>query len=313
MSVVDAERFIEILTSMIDRAIETDSKDAAGAIEFNLANVFRKRDQYQEAVTHLQRAFDHRQIYSEIPGCWDLLGGAAFRAGQYVVSAEAYTRAVQLDASVPRAQAHLADALMYAGRYRKAIEVIDGAYGSSLVDKLSIVNRIALQEVMSVTGLENQERRLITDEEIDSIESNQLEPFDLLKNVDALEPGLWSRLEGDPAHWTMPRAILLARLSLADPEIWAIATILSYADATMGDTVLNKIVDMALNDAGDGFVDALEQFLEGSGPPMADLLELARERALLFSRPRQPFMLLDSAAHFWVETDWTSRYSAHGR
>jgi tetratricopeptide (TPR) repeat protein len=278
----------------------------AGAIEFNLANVHRKRDQYSEAVTYLQRAFGHRSYYETDPLCWGLLGGAAFRAGQYSLSAEAYSKGLELDASVKDAQMHFADALLWAGQYRRSAEVIDGAYGSALTDKLSVVNRLALREIAAVLELDHQERRSITDEEIEGIESGRLNPLTLLKTVDALEPGLWMQLEPDPVQWDLTRAALVARLYLDNASVWALAVIRA-SEAKEAEDVLNQVIDMAINDAGDDFVDALEKGLDPEEKWAAALLGIVHSRALSFSRPTAPFMFLDSTAQEWHETSWTSQ------
>jgi hypothetical protein len=233
------------------------------------------------------------------------LGGAAFRAGQYSLSAEAYSKGLELDASVKDAQMHFADALLWAGEYRRSAEVIDGSYGSVLTDKLSVVNRLVLREIEAVLDLNQQDRRSITDDEIEQVEAEELDPLTLLKTVDALEPGLWMRLEPDPSHWDLNRAALFARLCLNNAAVWALAAIRA-SEVKESESVLNQVIDIAINDAGDDFVDAIERALEEEGKSAAPLLSMVHSRALSFSRPIAPFMFLDSTAQEWHETSWTS-------
>ena len=110
-----------------------------------------------------------------------LLAGAYFLSGRYAESVAAYDRALELTGQPnPGLEARRADALLYAGRYRQALDAFDKIdTNDAELSAWIYVKRRALTWVIEATGIEHQDRP-------NPAAANEL-------------AGRWAELEGDEA------------------------------------------------------------------------------------------------------------------
>ena len=83
----------------------------------------------------------------------------------------------------------LAAALLYAGRYERALSVLAGwsPTGHDL-DRLAALDILAVGELSRVTGVAEQNRRPATTEEIAAAADDTTMLIELLRSTDALDP-----------------------------------------------------------------------------------------------------------------------------
>jgi hypothetical protein len=258
---------------------------AASSQRINIASILTRRDEYDAAVAELRAAHSDDPDLLDDPSFARILAASAFRAGMHALSAEMYGRLIAQVAPTPGLLADYADALFSSGKFRKAKEVIDGSQGIPLTDRLSVINRLAAQEIISSLGVEEQDSRELQDEEIASAEADPALALSLLRDVNATQFMLWMRFDDDFRGWSLGRAALLARLNLKAAWIWVVATGLAYDEGGTESREFAAIVEMGLADAADDYLSMLVEASDNSprGEGLDDIVEYAHRVALTLS------------------------------
>jgi tetratricopeptide (TPR) repeat protein len=153
------QRFEAALGARLDRRMATERTGLAAASAENVGTYLMSVRRPSEAIEFLELAVELDPT-RETPDMAERLAGAFFLSGRYADSVPAYDRALELaEGADPRLEARRADALMYAGRYRRAldafrqIETDDVELGAWIYVKVR-----ALEWVMEVTGIDEQDR-----------------------------------------------------------------------------------------------------------------------------------------------------------
>jgi tetratricopeptide (TPR) repeat protein len=199
----------------------------------------------------------YKPQYAKSAVYYQVVGSAAFMAGRYSQAAESYRRSLAIDSADVHIRAWLVDALLFAGKYREAADEIELIARSMDIDSLTVVNEVVVREVMAVTGLREQSRRDITANEIKRVEKEPRLAEEMLRSIDALEPGLWlarSLVSGELSH---KQVVLLARLYVREPSLWVEATIRAYFESGITSRLFSSIVSVALDNCSDSYLDLL--------------------------------------------------------
>lgn len=99
--------------------------DDAGVATMNLATYLRSSRSHEEAITRYEQALGLEPRYGRRAHFWFELGGSLFLTSRFDRAATAYARAIELGSGEPKAVALYADALLFAGHYRRALEQFD--------------------------------------------------------------------------------------------------------------------------------------------------------------------------------------------
>ncbi len=271
---------LRVLSSIFE---ETGNSEAGSSQRINIARILSARDEYEAAVAELQAAHSDSPELLDDPTFAAVLAANAFCAGMHALSAEMYGRVIALVAPTPRVLAHYADALFVSGKFLKAKEIIDGSHGTPLTDRLSVVNGLAAQEIISTLDVEEQDPRELADEEIASVEADPAVALSLLRGVNATQFMLWMRFDEDVRGWSLGRAALLARLNCKAAWIWVLATGLAYEERGTDSREFAAIVEMGIADASDDYLSMLVEASEGGPAGLKEMVEYAHRVALTLS------------------------------
>lgn len=115
----DATEYEAVLQRRIERRRATRPREA-GVAAMNLATYLRSRSRHDEAIARYQEAVELDSGYEQRAHYFFELAGSLFLARRFEDSAIAYQRAIELGTDQPDAVALYADALLYAGEYRRA-------------------------------------------------------------------------------------------------------------------------------------------------------------------------------------------------
>lgn len=278
----DFIELLDLLGEASSRFREIGDGGSAIVVCFNAANACTRRPDYGRAIDFLERAgeIDSNLIEQEFYQL--LLAGCAFRGGKFLVAAHNYQLLVDAGERGSRLLANYGDALLFSGSYAGALAIYEGKYGGPLDDRLSVVNAMACREIVTVTGLETQIPRDLSDEEIDLVESDPSVAIELLRSANALEFMLWYQLEPQAEAWSLQRSCLLARLNPEAGPIWIVATHLAAMEFGLHHGVSRAILEMAVVSVGETFLELLRELQAeyGDDSGAAEISELAHEMAL---------------------------------
>lgn len=256
-------------------------RPGAATAWYNLAHLLGRRGLMAEAGTAMDRAGALDPAYPDRAYYQRELGGSLFLAGRYDDAVDAYGRALVAGGEEARVVPLLGDALFRAGRYARSVEVLAGHRPSGLPgDRLAALTGLAAEFVVRTTGLDEQRRRPLTDEELEGLraaaDGGERElGRGLLRDVDALAPLPWlaalsDRKEDDPDLFL---ATLLIALVADEPIAWPAVTVLAFASG-QPNTVKAHVVDSGLRFGRDGYLDALETALADVGHTQASADEV---------------------------------------
>jgi tetratricopeptide (TPR) repeat protein len=213
----------------------------------------------------------------------NMLGGLHWRVGQFSESADCYdaaaTRAVDpdelnnlmLEGLVPTAVAPSlmrtlqADALKHAGRYREALNVCERTVSdpvSNTEHLLLVLNTASLQHIMSVTGIEDQDRKVPV---VTGTGWAQDDLVAQLGDSDALSASLWLDLAdiSEESAFAYKCTLTAALANENHGELWAL-TVVRALEAGLDDDLIYGIVQRAVRLSRDEFIHVLESYEPGS-------------------------------------------------
>lgn len=258
------EVLVAHMRSRADAELSSTKPRRAGRAYYNLAQTLNALGRTAEAVDCLGVALAYDSGYANRDYFFRERGGFQWSLGRYAAAADDYQSALYAGADPSEVTPLLADALLYAGLYERALSVLDSwsPTGHDL-DRLAALDILAVGELIRVTGVVEQNRRPATTEEIAAVDDDTTMLIELLRSTDALDPRIWIQLIGDsPA---LSRTVLLALVCLNSGLAWAIATAtaVEHADTVEAslDTV-HYIVDSAVRLTWDDeYTEAIEQVL----------------------------------------------------
>lgn len=152
------EKFEAALRARLERRLDAGRRQVAAGSAENVGRYLITVRRPWDAVEFLEQALT-LDATRENADFAQLLAGTYFGSGRYPESVAAYDRALQLAGEPdPTLEARRADALLYAGRYRKALD----AFGKVDTDDTEIsawiyVKARTLEWVIEATGIEQQD------------------------------------------------------------------------------------------------------------------------------------------------------------
>jgi tetratricopeptide (TPR) repeat protein len=143
----------------IQRAEEANNRKEAATWHYNLGNHLRGSGQFRLAFHHYRKAAKYDSKYKERKYFWRELGGVLFELDHYNASANFYARAIRLGEK-GHCRALYSDALMFAGKYRKAQQEFERYLASAKDSKAEWrLKARVLSRVRALTGVDEQVRQ----------------------------------------------------------------------------------------------------------------------------------------------------------
>ena len=266
-------KFQQLLERCLDKSIRIGEKPMIGMAHYNLANHYRCRGLVKQAVRYYlvaRRIFpkylDQIYFYRE-------LGGALFELGKYRFSSRMYEQALDMGAPAD-VKALYADALMFSGFYKRALETFN-EYIHSAEDVRSEwpLKALFLESVVRNTGIDIQERRVKQAlDEIDIAKANDPVAFESELNAsvmaDMLCGSAWFNMgimrSRQNRHSEAAFSFIACGLvQSGDIEAWVNAT-LSCLRQGQVDALFLQVIDAAYRFNGDEYSTMLHQKLADS-------------------------------------------------
>ncbi|WNV76928.1 DUF4365 domain-containing protein [Geodermatophilus sp. DSM 44513] len=227
------EQLQTLLFDSMRRRAEIEKSSAnprrAGRAHYNLAQALNAMRRTEEALDELELALQYDPSYAERDYFYRERGGFRWTVGDFAGAAHDYEVALTKSGDSAELLPLRADALLWAGKYGEALALLrDWTPTGHDLDRLAALDLIVLEELMSVTGLDEQDRRPVDLDEIAAVESDPEALVALLRLRDALHPAIWHALITDLER-QLPRIITVALLMLNHAGAWAMATAVASA------------------------------------------------------------------------------------
>ena len=270
------------MRSRADAELSSTNPRRAGRVYYNLAQTLNALGRTGEAVDCLDLALAYDPGYAHRDYFFRERGGFQWSLDRYAAAADDYQSALHAGADPSEVTPLLADALLHAGRYERALSVLAGwsPTGHDL-DRLAALDILAVGELSRVTGVAEQNRRPATTEEIAAAADDTTMLIELLRSTDALDPRIWIQLIDDSS--ALSRTVLVALVSLNSGLAWAIATATAVEDADAAEASLDTVhhvVDSAVRlTQDDEYTEAIEQVLVDADREFAN-----RVRTVVYER-----------------------------
>ena len=133
----------------------------------------------------------------------------------------------------------------------------------------------------------------MTAEEQQIVEEDHSQALRYIQEVDALLPILWLRHDYDIGNWSLTRLMLHCKLDLHYAPFWAMATIEAYVEESSRTQYLPQIVEAALRDGADNYLDVLVEMLGDVSDDIAGpVKEYVFEAATKVREPSTPFNVI---------------------
>ncbi|MCA1671740.1 MAG: hypothetical protein LC799_05900, partial [Actinobacteria bacterium] len=279
------------MRSRADAELSSTNPRRAGRAYYNLAQTLNALGRTGEAVDCLNLALAYDPGYAHRDYFFRERGGFQWSLDRYAAAADDYQSALNAGADPSEVTPLLADALLYAGRYERALSVLTGwsPTGHDL-DRLAALDILAVGELIRVTGVAEQNRRQATTEEIAAAADDTTLLIELLRSTDALDPRIWIQLIDDSS--ALSRTVLVALVSLNSSLAWAIATATVVEDADAKEASLDTvhhIVDSAVRlTQDDEYTEAIEQVLVDADREFANRVRTVVYERMQALRDRPP-------------------------
>lgn len=301
---------IDGLTELADELAHRGDRSQAAALHYSCGNALRAASDYRRALRQYHTARRLNPAYVERAYYERELAGVLFLLNRFRLAAEHYSRALTLQADRDT-QLVYADALMFSGRYREALQQFTSALGDSpaLEDAEWILKEHALNRMLTsgVPDVQNRQRvvwgtepfdpRTLTDDEI-------VRECELALAQDALSSLAWFNLGGvcyRRRDLTAARdCFLMAALTNpGDIEGWnnAAACAMSVGDEQTATLILVTANELNREDF---VLKMLERLPPQSREPFADLTAALGE-TLAKSRKAPPIIRVHKPDGTWAE------------
>lgn len=278
-------KFQQLLEKCLEKSIRIGEKTMIGMAHYNLANHYRGRGLAKQAVRHYLKARRFFPKYSNQIYFYRELGGALFELGKYRFSSRAYKQALEMGAPSD-VVALYADALMFGGFYKIALETFNGyIHSTDVVQSEWLLKALFLESVVRNTGIDIQERRVKQAlGKIDIAKADDLVAFESELNAsvmaDILCGSAWFNmgiLRGRQNRHSEAVFSFIAcgLVQPGDIEAWVNATLSCMRQGQVDDLFL-RVIDAAYQFNGDEYSTMLHQKLSASfsGPYLEAITNL---------------------------------------
>jgi len=153
-----SEEDAEAHGQFLERQIDVGTEETLGFAHYNLANHLRGRNLSRGAFRHYRLALLHRPSYADSEYWCREVAGVLFERGRYQLAARYYARAYELGSDWP-IRAPYGDALMFSGRYTKALSLMSAAAADPEESRpIWVLKSWFLQSLQASGWLQDQER-----------------------------------------------------------------------------------------------------------------------------------------------------------
>jgi tetratricopeptide (TPR) repeat protein len=242
----------------------------AGPAHYNLGKCLNALGRMGEALDAMDAAVTLDRRYTRRGYFFRERGGMRWSAGGFADAAEDYRTALGLGDDPGELLPLLADALLHAGEYAAAQDAVAGWSPTGHDhDRMATILRTAVAELMSVVGLESQDRSAATEVDIDAAGDDPEALIALLRTTDALDPRVWLRLAIDDGR-ALPRLMLVAQVALNSATGWALACVQALTGPGPPDPALVEAIVASGHGLSDTpFDEAIEEVLSDWQDPDA--------------------------------------------
>ena len=282
---VDESACLSLVEQMRQRARQERSSSnprRAGRVHYNIATVLGGLGERAALLPELDAALALDPGYRDRDYFFSERGGIRWEIGDHLGAAEDYRRALQLGADPAGLKPLLIDALMWAGRYSEASEVLAGWVPSGhRLDRLALLDGVVLSEVARTVGLARQDRRPADPALVEEAGEAIGQCVELLRSTDALDPRIWLNLALRQMPPLLSRWVLIASVRQHDVLAWAMATAVALMTEGEGVDLFPHIVGSAV-DLTD--VDACLDAVDEVADQVLDASAASRSRAAVHER-----------------------------
>jgi len=272
-SVEKKQKIERYLLSCITRAKNTGYKNLEASYQYNLANHYRSKNENRKATFHYFKARKLDADYLIRDYFWSELAGVLFGVERFKASAYCYQKALDLGAK-ESIKSLLADALMFSGKYQKALDVFY-EYLDSTSDECDEWNLkcICLDSMIENYGVKEQVRRpnkacgMLKNLDVDV--SSQCEAafeLDMLCGLAWFNAAIQDNKKGDKVSAAL-RFTMCAVIQNWDIEAWVNASLLSFSEKRPSSSMFILIVRTAYFFGREEFIEKLYVELEKQGHP----------------------------------------------
>jgi len=113
----------KLLIKSLEKYKSNGWEDLYGSAHYNLANFYRAKSKFKESLRHYCSAKNYEPEYLERDYYHREIAGTLFELGRYKLSANSYKKAIELGEE-RFDMALCADALMYSGQYKEALDLL---------------------------------------------------------------------------------------------------------------------------------------------------------------------------------------------
>lgn len=275
------------LASCVARSSKRGDNTLIGTANYNLGNFYRSNGEYKKALNCYSKAAKHSPDYRKRSYFYSELGGIFFELKKYHWSTNCYSKAIDLGSEYTTL-AQMADAIMFTGKYEKAVETFNSYFDSKeSVTENYITNGcwrlklIFLQELLD-EGYVDQVRRRSEAEilgDISTLTSNTeiLAKLEAALDHDLLCGFAWFNL--GIVHFQMGEraksAFSFVACSILQPwdiDAWKNATLASMSPSSeVPTTIFALVLQTALYFHGESYLLKIHSEISSqSGPDHAD-------------------------------------------
>jgi tetratricopeptide (TPR) repeat protein len=272
------EKIIEkLLVKSLEKYKNNGWEGLYGSAHYNLANFYRSVSQFKNSLKHYFLAQRYEPNYLGRDYFHRELAGVLFELRRYKLSANSYKKALEIGDEIFD-KALCADALMYSGQYREALELLtDYTEHSCEVSPTWHLKLTFLDSLIENTGIEKQIRKSKKAARhigVDKSGEVSLKNLEETLELDYLYGLAWYNLGG---YFFQSQEIVSAQLCYMscavlqpwDIEAWVNAIKLGFSNETpIG--LLPLMIAVGYRHGGEKFLQQIYRLVEGAPPEYRD-------------------------------------------
>jgi len=271
------------LSRKLDRSLKIGDDIQIGISHYNLGNHYKGRRLKLKAINHYILAKKIAPIYLKQPYFFTELAGMFFMIEKYRIAAKLYFKAIELGSAI-ETKALYANALMFSGEYKKAVDVfLDYLENTDSPIEEFVLKSMCLEGILEEYKIDFQKRESKKaneladvsklDEQINSIP--QLENalrFDLLSGLAWFNLGI-TYSDDDDLDQPALSFLMAALIQNEDIEAWKNATLCSFfSEETMN--IIPLIIKTAYYFNGENYLSSLYEHFEKYNDSVDEIIEL---------------------------------------
>jgi tetratricopeptide (TPR) repeat protein len=270
LSESEVAEFLTFLKGRLQRARCARRKVDVAAAYYSLAHFFHSNGDHRKALPLFRRAAIHHPDYQKRAYFWEVFAASHFLVGHFALASKLYARALRAKKPSPMCRAKFADALLYAGEYRKSERQLSRFIretqepDSEWCLKALLLSRIRID--LGIVRQVRRTRRAVRLSGVGSLEENTSKSLEKALRADALWGGAWFNLSlesfrlGDYEK-ALINSICSAICHPSDIESWCRATILCFFDRSRLGALPHVVIE-AFRSTGEAYYDTLVGELE---------------------------------------------------